>query len=334
MKKIFTFTTLILITIASLFTLSGCDKDDNKITIAEVTHSVFYAPQYIAASEGFFEEYGLDVEIMLASGADAVMATLISGDAQIGLMGPEASIYVYEQGLSDYSVTFAQLTQKDGAFIVSRVDEADTFDLDYLSGKSILGGRNGGMPCMSLLYVLQQAGLDAKLDDSDAEVNVRTDIEFAAMAGSFYSGQGDYTTLFEPTASMVEQEGYGYVVGAVGDYTDNVAYTCYSSLSSFIDKRYDDVVNFTKAIAAAQEWVLTHTDEEVATSLYSYFSDTDFDLLVSSIARYRSIDAWASTPELTQDEYEYLQDIMINAGELTSYTSYIDLVDTSIFESI
>ncbi|MFI3252379.1 MAG: ABC transporter substrate-binding protein [bacterium] len=334
MKKLFTYFCVLGTSVLGVFGLTGCESSD-KIVLAEVTHSVFYAPQYIAASEGFFEDQGLEVEILLASGADAVMATLISGEAQIGLMGPEASIYVYEQGLTDYAINFAQLTQKDGAFIVSRDStEKTSFELSNLSNKSILGGRNGGVPCMSLLYVLQQAGLDAQLDTPSAEVNVRTDIDFAAMAGSFYNGEADYTTLFEPTASMAEKEGYGFVVGAVGDYTDSLAYTCYSAKSSFINGRYDDVVAFTKAIQKAQTWVYEHTDEEVATSLYSYFSDTDYDILVSSIARYRSIDAWALTPELTESEFEYLQDIMINAGELTKYTSYVDLVDSSIFKKI
>ncbi len=303
--------------------------------VLKVTPSVFYSPQYVAISEGIFEKHGVDVEIILASGGDAVMSTLISGDAQIGLMGPESSIYVYNQGLKDYAVTFAQLTQKDGAFIVGKED-ADDFSLDDLKGKEILGGRAGGVPCMSLQWILEKSGLEVGMNTPviGDSVNVRTDVEFAAMAGAFQSGQGDYTTLFEPTATQVELAGYGYVLAGVGEFTDELAYTCYSSLSSFLTDRKEDVINFTKAIQEAQDWVYSHTDEEVAISVQSFFAETDLDILISAISRYRSIEAWAKTPELTEDEFEYLQDIMINAGELTKYSSFVDLVDTSIFKSI
>lgn len=331
MKKIFTLFALLI----SVIALFGCEsnKDDNKIVLAEVTHSVFYAPQYVALSEGIFEKYGLEVEVILTSGADLVMASLLSEEADIGLMGPESSIYVYVQGKEDYAVNFAQLTQRDGAFIVGREPDED-FTLADLSGYSILGGRQGGVPCMSLEYILKEIGLDAKLDDETAEVNIRTDIEFAAMAGAYTSGEGDYTTLFEPTASMLEAEGSAYVLTSVGEYTGSVAYTCYSSLSSYIKSNQEQVINFTKAIAEAQNWVYEHTDSEVALSIEEYFIETDIDLLTSSIARYRAIDAWAYTPELTEDELEHLMDIMISANELDSYASYEALVDYSIFEAI
>ncbi len=301
--------------------------------VLKATPSVFYAPQYVAVTEGFFEEEGLDVEIVLASGADAVMATLLSGDAEIGLMGPEASIYVYNQGRDDFAINFAQLTQKDGAFIVGREYEED-FTLDDLVGHDILGGRKGGVPCMSLEYILKEHGLDAGLDSDSYDINIRTDIAFAAMAGSFQQGIGDYTTLFEPTASMLEQSGEGYVLTSVGEHTSNVAYTCYSSLSSYINSNYDDLVKFTRAIQKAQDWVYSHTDTEVANSIKSFFTETSDDLLASSIKRYRDIEAWAKTPELTEDELNHLMDIMICAKELETYAPYIDLVDNSIFKGI
>ncbi len=330
MKKFLIF----ILCITGLYGLFGCEEKDNgKIVVAEVTHSVFYAPQYIAYTEGYFEKYGLDVEFILTSGADLVMASLISKEAQIGLMGPEASIYVYTQGKTDYAINFGQLTQKDGAFIVGREDD-DDFKLSDLKNKEILGGRKGGVPCMSLQYILTENGLQAKLDDENAEVNVRTDVAFPAMAGAFTSGEADYTTLFEPTASMLEREGNGYVLSSVGEHTDAVAYTCYSSLKSYFESNKKDLINFTKAIAEAQKFVYDNTDAVVAASIKEFFLDTDDDLLVSSIKRYRDIEAWAKTPELTKDELNHLMDIMISAGELKSYASYDALVDSSIFKSI
>ena len=241
MKKIYVLLALLSVGISTLC-LSSCDKNKNKITVAEVTHSVFYAPQYVALSEGIFDKYGLDIEIILASGADKVMATLLSGDAEIGLMGPEASIYVYAQGRKDYAITFAQLTQKDGTFIVGR-EANDDFRLEDLSGKSILAGRRGGMPLMTLEYVLKEANLNPVKDDINANINLRTDIAFAAQAGAFISGEGDYTTLFEPTASELEIAKKGYVLASVGEYTSDVAYTCYQALKSYMDKNDEQLTN-------------------------------------------------------------------------------------------
>lgn len=331
MKKICVLFSLILLLFTSI-TLIGCKKEENKIKIAEVTHSVFYAPQYIAMSEGIFEKYGLDVEVFLASGADKVMASLLSKDADIGLMGPEASIYVYAQGKKDYAVTFAQLTQKDGTFIFGR-EKNNEFKLSDLSGKSILGGRRGGMPLMTLEYVLKEAKLSPGKDNPNANVNVRTDIAFAAQAGAFVSGEGDYTTLFEPTASELELAGKGYVLASVGSYTDMVAYTCYSALRSFINKNDKMLVDFTKAINESINWVYTHTSEEVAKSIHKYFSETSIEVLTKSIERYRDIKAWSETPYLDNEEFIHLQNIIIASGELDKYMPYDKLVDNKFYLS-
>ena len=325
MKRIYVLFALLSVVI-STFILTSCDKKDKKLTIAEVTHSVFYAPQYVAMSEKIFERHGLDVEIILASGADKVMATLLSGDAEIGLMGPEASIYVYAQGRSDYGITFAQLTQKDGTFIMGR-EKIEDFTLEDLSGKSILGGRRGGMPLMTLEYVLKEAGLNPKKDDPSANINVRTDVAFAAMAGSFISGEGDFTTLFEPTASELELAGKGYILASVGDYTDNVAYTCYQALKSYIDKNDEQIVNFTNAIAEAITWTLNHTAKEVALSIHQYFKETDIKVLTNSIQRYKDIDVWSRNPYLDDAEFIHLQNIIIASGELDKYMPYEKLVN-------
>ena len=315
---------MMILGLATIFATS-CEKDSKKIKVAEVTHSVFYAPQYVALSEGFFAKYDLDVEIFLASGADKVMASLLSGEAHIGLMGPEASIYVYAQGKKDYAITFAQLTQKDGSFIVGREADSD-FKLSDLSGKSILAGRRGGMPLMTLEYVLKQEELKPEKDNPNANINLRTDVAFAAQAGAFISGEGDYTTLFEPTASELESQGKGYVLASVGAYTDKVAYTCYSTLKSYMDKNDKQLENFAKAIEEACLWVYSHTSMEVATSIHKYFSETDINILANSIERYRQIEAWSLNPYLDENEFKHLQDIIISSNELDKYMPYDKLV--------
>ena len=325
MKKIYVLLIILITGISTLF-LTSCEKKNNKIRVAEVTHSVFYAPQYIAMSEGIFEKYGLDVEVFLASGADKVMASLLSKDADIGLMGPEASIYVYAQGKEDYAITFAQLTQKDGSFIFAR-EKDDDFKLEDMIGKSILGGRLGGMPLMTLEYVLKEAGLNPEKDNPNANINIRTDIAFAAQAGAFISGEADYTTLFEPTASELELQGKGYVLASVGAYTDNVAYTTYQALKSYMDKNHEQITNFTYAIDEAIKWVMNHSDKEVAESIHQYFKETDISILTKSIARYREIDAWSKNPYLDEAEFIHLQNIIISSGQLDKYMPFEKLVN-------
>lgn len=317
MKKIYVLFVVLVLSVMTLF-LSSCDKKD-KITLGEVTHSVFYAPQYVAASEGIFEKYDIDVEIILISGADKVMASLLSKDIDIGLMGPEASIYVYAQGRKDYAITFAQLTQRDGTFIVGR-EKIEDFTLEDLKGKSILGGRKGGMPFMTLEYALKQ-------NNVYEEVNVRSDVAFAAMIGAFTQGEGDFTTAFEPSATELELNGKGYVLTSVGEYTEEVAYTCYQALKSYIDENDEKIKSFTDAIAESLQWVEEHSDMEVALSIHQYFKETDINVLANSIKRYRSINVWSANPYLSISEFEHLQDVIIASGELDKYMPYNILVD-------
>ena len=318
MKKIYILFVVLFFSITTIF-LGGCKDKKDKITLGEVTHSVFYAPQYIALSEGIFESYGLDVEILLISGADKVMTSLLSEDIEIGLMGPEASIYVYAQGRKDYAITFAQLTQRDGTFIVGR-EKIDDFTLEDMRGKSILGGRKGGMPFMTLEYALKE-------NNVYEDVNVRSDVAFAAMIGAFTQGEGDFTTAFEPNATELELNGKGYVLAAVGNYTDEVAYTCYQALKSYMDNNDDTIIKFTNAIADSLQWVQSHTDMEVALSIHQYFKETNIDVLANSIKRYREINVWANTPYLNEDEFEHLQDVIIASGELDKYMPYNVLVN-------
>jgi NitT/TauT family transport system substrate-binding protein len=318
---------LISILVIVMLLLSGCQKTDlTKIKVMEVTHSVFYAPQYVAITEGFFEEEGLKVELIDGKGADKTMAALLSDQVEIGFMGPEASIYVFNQGKEDYAINFAQLTQRDGSFIVAR-EPNPNFSLNDLRGTEILGGRKGGMPNMTLEYVLKKNGLIPGVD-----LNVRTDVQFGVMAGAFVGGEADYTTLFEPTASILEKEGQGYVVSSVGEESGYIPYTAYSAKKSYIEKNPHIIQSFTNAVYKGMLWVENHSAEEVALSLLPHFPDADLAILINVVERYRSIGAWAPNPVLTEEGLNTLQDIMTEAGELNQRVPYEKIVVTTFAE--
>lgn len=318
----------ILILMFSLFVFVGCGKKDNTIVVAEVTHSVFYAPQYVAMELGYFEEEGLKVELVNTNGADKTMAALLSKDAQIGLMGLEASVYVYNQGQQDYSICFAQLTQRDGSFIVGR-NEVKEFSFDIFKNSEILGGRKGGMPLFILQYVLKKAGLDVGLDDQTKEVNIRTDIAFNAQAGAFVSGVADFTTLFEPTASQIENDGQGYIIKGLGEFTDPIPYTVYSTLKSYNQENRDVIQKFTDCIARAMDWVHNHTALEIAEVIHPHFIDTSLSDLEKVLENYLRIDAWCKTPLLKEGGYDLMLEIMKEAGELEKPVEYQKIVDVS-----
>lgn len=292
-----------------------------KVKVAEVTHSVFYAPQYLAHALGYFEEEGLDVEIILASGADAVAASVLSGDVDIGFCGSEATIYIYNNGEKDYLVNFAGLTKKDGSFIVSR-KQIDKFSLLDLKGKHILGGRKGGMPEMTLEWILKENGINPKKDTM-----IDTSVAFAAMSGSFISGNGDFVTLFEPNALKLEQEGYGYVVASLGELGGEVPYTVYNARKSYIEKNQETVESFVKAIQKGLDFAHNHNSEEIAKIILDYFPDTSLNDLIKLIERYKSIDSWYKTTYITEESYNHVLEIIDNAGELKNKPLYKDLVN-------
>ena len=326
MKKIKCF--LIILLAFPVLLINGCKEDDKtKITVAEVTHSVFYAPQYVAVNKGFFKEEGLDVTFINANGADKTMAALLSKDAQIGLMGSEASIYVYNEGQKDYAINFAQLTQKDGSFLVGRTN-IDNFEISMLKNKEILGGRLAGMPEMVLEYILKNEGLDVGVNDPTKDVNVRTDVQFAAMAGAFSSGEGDYVSLFEPTASNLEKNNEGFIVASLGALAGNIPYTSYSTLKSYMTTNSETIQKFTNAIYKAQKWVYENSDLEVAKAIHSFFSDTSIDDLTKAVKNYRAIEAWAKDPTLTMESLNKLMDIIELAGQLDKRAPYDKIVTT------
>ena len=300
-----------------------------KIKVAEVAHSVFYAPQYVAIELGYFEEEGLQIDLFNANGADKVTSSLLSGDVQIGLQGPEPTIYLYKNNSKDYLVNFAQLTNTDGSFIFSR-EPIENFDLTMLKGKSILGGRAGGVPEMTLEYVLKKAGLTVSKNSFDADVNVRTDVAFGAMAGAFLSGEGDFTTLFEPTASEMVASGKLYLLASVGEYAGEVAFTAYSCSLKYFKENEDVLTKFTKALYKGQIFVQNHSNEEVAQVIKKQFGDVSIETLTSVVERYRSINAWCTSPVFSEKAFDNLQNIMIEAQELDSKVEFNTLVDNSI----
>lgn len=291
-----------------------------KVKVAEVTHSIFYAPQYVAHALGYFEEVGLDVEIMLVSGADKVTAAVLSGDVNIGFCGSEATIYIYNQGQEDYLVTFAGLTKRDGSFLVSR-EKYDNFNLEDLKDKYVIGGRKGGMPEMTFEYTLKENGIDPKSD-----LTIDTSIAFASMAGAFIGGTGDFVTLFEPQALQIESQGLGYVVASVGELGGVVPYTAYNAKKSYIEENPEIIEGFTKAIQKGLDYVFNHTDEEIAEVITSYFPDTSKNDLVKIIKRYRDNDSWYKTTYITENDFNHIQEIMKSAGELDTFAPYNDLV--------
>ena len=327
MKKIIYYAVSGLVLLGIIGIVFFTNKDDNndltKVTVAEVAHSIFYAPQYAAISQGFFEDYGIDINLILTPGADKVTAAVLSGDADIGFSGSEACIYVYNAKEKDYLRTFAQLTQKDGSFIVSR-EKIDNFTLNDLKGKKIIGGRLGGMPEMTLEWVLRQNNIDPKKD-----VEIDTSIQFAAMGGAFIGGEGDFVSLFEPTALEIEKQGYGHVVASLGELGGVVPYTSYSARISYLKDNTDTIKNFTKAIQKGLDYVHKNSDLDVAKAIQEFFPDTKLKDLEKVIARYRSIDAWANTTKFTKESFDHLQDIMIAAGELDKKAPYKDLIETS-----
>lgn len=312
---------------AALFTGCGVqsanEKKLTKVTVSEVTHSVFYAPQYVAISQGFFTEEGLDVELINGQGADKVMTAVVSGQVDIGFSGPEAAIYVLKEGKADNAVVFAQLTKRDGSFLVGRKPDTD-FSFQKLKGTHLIGGRKGGVPLMTLEYVLRKQGLDPKTD-----LNVDSSVQFALMAGAFAGGQGDYVTLFEPTASAVEREGKGYILASIGDLSGEIPYTCYYATKSYIKDNADTVQRFTNAIYKGQLWVKSHSAAEVAKAISDFFPDTDLKLLETVCQRHADIDAFMSDPLLLPDALDRLQTVMEEAGELNGRVEYETLVDTT-----
>lgn len=304
----------------------GIDNGNKLIKVNEVTHSVFYAPQYVAIKNGYFSEYGIEIDLSTGQGADAVMTSVLSGESQIGFAGPEASIYVYNEGKEDYTQVFAQLTKRDGSFLVAK-EKFENFDWKDLKGSTVIPGRKGGVPYMTLEYVIKQHGLtpgtDLILDDS---------IKFDLMASAFTSGDADFVTLFEPTASNIEQLGKGYIVASVGEESGEIPYTAYFAKKSYIEENEQLIQNFTNAIYKGQKFVQEHSAQEIAQLIQEFFPDTNVELLTTAVQSYKDIDAWNDTPVLKQESFDKLQQVMSEAGELKQKAPYEKIINNKYAE--
>jgi NitT/TauT family transport system substrate-binding protein len=315
----------VLLCLLLVFAAFGCQAKPSaqKIVLNEVTHSVFYSPVYAAISLSFFEDEGIEIELVNGGGADKSMTAVLSNQAQIGLMGPEAAIYVYNEGKEDSAVVIGQLTKRDGSFLVGREPEPD-FQWENLRGKSVIGGRKGGVPEMTLEYVLRNHGLEPGVD-----VDVITNIQFDLMGGAFDGGTGDYVTLFEPTASLFEKEGKGYIVGAVGQASGEVPYTAFMAKRSFIDENPDLVKRFLKAVYRGQQWVQAATPRQLADAIVTFFPDTSVESLEIVAKSYKEIDAWMDTPVMQEASFNRLVEIIIQAGVLDGPVPFDGVVDNS-----
>ncbi len=325
MKKLLT---LILALVMIVIPFSGCNKDSKTIEINEVTHSVFYAPLYLAIEKGYFKEEGIKVNLTNGGGADNSMTAVLSKSADIGLMGPETVIYVYNQNKKDYPKVFGQLTQKDGSFLVSR-NEEPSFTLTDLKNKEILAGRRGGVPAMSFEYVLNQLDME---DGRDFTLNY--DVQFNLMTSAFLSGTADYCTVFEPTASEYEEQGKWHIVASVGEQSGEIPYTSFIALSSYLKNNKETVKSFLKGLKKAMDYLNSHTEYEVAESIVKQFPSTTIKSIETSIKNYKKIDAWKQNLQTTESSFTRLQDIMENAGELSKRVPFVDAVDTSLAKEI
>ena len=326
MKKLLLFLILFCFIIGAFLLFREKKSNLKEIKVAEVAHSIFYAPQYVAHSLGYFKEEGLDVDITLTSGADKVSVAVLSGDVDIGFCGSEATIYIYNEGENDFLVTFAGLTKRDGSFIVSR-KKIDNFNLNDLKGKYIIGGRKGGMPEMTLEWSLSKNGIDPKKD-----VTIDTSIAFAAMSGAFIGGTGDFVTLFEPNALELEKNGFGYVVASLGEYGGIVPYTAYNAKKSYINDNPNVIKSFTKAIQRGLDYVHNNSEEDIAKVILNYFPDNSLTDLTKIVKRYKDNDSWFKTTYIEENDFNHIQTIMTNANELDKKAPFSELVNNTYNE--
>ena len=322
-------TLTIIVTLCLPMTACNKEKADNsvkKITLCEVTHSIFYAPQYVAIENGYFADEGLELTVTNGFGADKVMTALISGDADIGFMGSESSIYVYAEGSDDYAVNFAGLTQRAGNFLVGR-EADDNFDWAELKGKTVIGGRAGGMPQMLFEYILKKNNIEPETD-----LEILQNVDFGSTSAAFTSGIGDYTVEFEPSATLLEQQGEGHVIASLGVESGYVPYTAYCAKKSYIQKHPDVIQKFTNATQKGLDYVNTHSSAEIAAIIAPQFKETNLNTIETIVSRYYEQDTWKDNLIFEKKSFELLQDILESAEELDTRAPYDKLVTTTFAE--
>ena len=304
----------------------GPAADLTPVTLNEVAHSIFYAPQYVAIENGYFAEEGLDLTLVTGFGADKVATALVSGDADIGFMGSESSIYIYHQNPEDYIVNFAQLTQRAGNFLVAR-EPMDDFQWEDLKGTYVLGGRKGGMPQMVFEFILKKNNIDPA-----ADLTIDQSIDFGSTAAAFTGNDADYTVEFEPSATALEDEGVGHVVASLGEASGYVPYTAYSVKQSYLAEHPEVVQAFTNALQKGMDYVQSHTPEEIAKVIQPQFEETDLETITAIVTRYYEQDTWKENLVFEKESFDLLQNILQEAGELPEWTPYEDLINTEFAE--
>ena len=322
MKKIFyTFLVILLLVLCLIFFLPKKEKNDNmnSIKIAEVTHSVFYAPLYVAIEEGYFRNENIDIKLILTPGADKVSAAVLSGDVQIGFAGAESAIYVYEKNEKDYLQIFSGLTKRDGQFILGRKDKKD-FSLKDLYGKEILVGRSSGMPALNFLNALKNEGIDKN------KIKINYNIDFASLSGAFIGNTGDYVNLFEPTALKLEKEGYGYVLESIGLLSGEMPYTTFYARKSYIENNKEIIKSFTKAINKGLEFVKNNDEMKIAKSIYKQFPDLSLNDLSTIVKRYKDADSFLDSSYIEEKLLINLENLLIDNNLLKDYVPYNDLI--------
>lgn len=335
MKKAGSYLLAALVLIGAL---AGCGAKDSgaaktpstsaktPVVLNEVAHSIFYAPMYVAIEKGYFAEEGIDLTLVTGFGADKTMTALLTGEADIGFMGSESTIYTYKEGASDYAVNFAQLTQRAGNFLVSR-EPIENFSWDMLKGKKVLGGRAGGMPEMVFEYILKKNGIDPA-----ADLSIDQSIDFGSTAAAFSGGQGDFSVEFEPHATSLETKGDGYVVASLGEDSGYVPYTAFSAKKSYLEKNPEVIEAFTRALQKGMDYVQAHTAAEIAKVIAPQFAETDLATIETIVGRYAAQDTWKSDLIFSEESFTLLENILEEAGELDERVPYADLVDTSFAE--
>lgn len=324
MKK---FISLVLVIFCFTLFFTACDKPTGnlKLTVNEVTHSVFYAPFYAAINKGWFAEEGIDIDLVNGGGSDKSMTAILSKQADIALLGPETAVYVLNEGKADYAVIIAQLTKKDGSFLVGKTPDAE-FDWSKLKGTSIIGGRKGGMPQMMLEYAMKKNGVIPNVD-----ATVRTDVSFDLMGGAFIGGEDAYVALFEPVASTMEIEEEGYIVASIGEASGNVPYTCFMCLNSYLADNREVAEKFLRALKKGQDFVNTASATDIVDAVASSFPDSDKELLTAVVERYQSINVWNESATMKKEDYDHLIEIITDAGIITTAPEFEKITDSSLW---
>lgn len=335
MKKLLSI--IFVMMLSSICVFAGCgnnDKNSNTIKLNEVTHSIFYAPLYVAINKGYIEEEGLKIKLTNGGGADKTMAAILSGDADIGLMGPEATIYCVQEGASDKPVVFGQLTKRDGSFLMGKT-QSTNFDWNELINKEIIAGRRGGVPAMVLEYVLKEKGLKPG-PELGANVNVlfNLDVQFNLVAAAFEGKNDAYCTMFEPTASFYQANNKGYILTSIGQASGEIPYTAFSTKSSYLKKNADKIEKFLRAVMKGYNFIQTNSLNEVAIALKPSFPDESIEALANAVNQYKIIDAWCETPVMKETALDKLQTIMLDAGALTHKSNFNEIVNNTIASKV